>query len=104
VSDPTVKIQGTTGILTLSGRFTAEGHAGFKAVAYPLVDDPAVTSICIDLATVSYMDSSSLGSILLLREKANAKGKKIALKDPNPTLIPILKMIKFDKLFETVNT
>ena len=104
MSDPTVKIQGTTGILTLSGRFTAESHVGFKAVAYPLVDDPAVTSICIDLATVSYMDSSSLGSILLLREKANAKGKKIALKDPNPTLIPILKMIKFDKLFETLNT
>ena len=104
MSNPTVKIQGTTGILTLSGRFTAESHAGFKAVVYPLVDDPAVTSICIDLAAVSYMDSSSLGSILLLREKANAKGKKIALRDPNPTLIPILKMIKFDKLFETLNT
>ncbi len=104
MSNPTTKIQGTTGTLTLSGRFTAEAHTGFKAAAYPLVDDPAVTTICIDLATVSYMDSSSLGTLLLLREKANAKGKKITLKNPNPTLLPILKMIRFDKLFETVNT
>ncbi len=101
MSNPTIKVQGTTGILSLSGRFTSESHAGFKAVAYPLVEDPAVSTICIDLATVSYMDSSSLGTLLLLREKANAKGKKITLRNPNPTLLPILKMIRFDKLFET---
>jgi anti-anti-sigma factor len=104
MSNPTAKIQGTTGILSLSGRFTAEAHTGFKEVAYPLVENPAVTIISIDLASVSYMDSSSLGTLLLLREKASAKGKKITLRNPNPTLLPILKMIRFDKLFETENT
>jgi HptB-dependent secretion and biofilm anti anti-sigma factor len=104
MSTPTVTTQGTTAILTLSGRFTAESHAGFKAVAYPLFEEARVSTICIDLATVSYMDSSSLGTLLLLREKANAKGKKITLRNPNPTLLPILKMIRFDKLFETVTT
>ncbi len=104
MSNPSVKIQGAIGTLAPSGRFTAESHTGFKEAAYPLVENPAITTICIDLAAVSYMDSSSLGSLLLLREKANAKGKKITLRNPNPTLMPILKMIKFDKLFETSNS
>jgi HptB-dependent secretion and biofilm anti anti-sigma factor len=104
MSTPTVKIQGAVAVLSPSGRFTSESHTAFKDAAYPLVENASVTTICIDLAAVSYMDSSSLGSLLLLREKANAKGKKITLRNPNPTLLPTLRMIKFDKLFETSNT
>jgi anti-anti-sigma factor len=103
MSNASVQIKESTGILSLSGRFTSESHTGFKDAAYPLVENPAVATICLDLSAVSYMDSSSLGSLLLLREKANAKGKKITLRNPNPTLLPILKMIRFDKLFETVS-
>ncbi len=104
MSSPTIKIQGAVAVLSPSGRFTSESHTAFKEASYPLVENPSVTTICIDLATVSYMDSSSLGSLLLLREKATAKGKKVTLRNPNPTLLPTLKMIKFDKLFETSNT
>ena len=101
MSDYSTQIQGTTAVLAISGRFTADSHRGFKEAAYPLVDNPAVATISIDLATVAYMDSSSLGILLLLREKAAAKGKNLTLRNPNPTVLPVLKMVRFDKLFET---
>lgn len=103
MSEYSTQTQGTTAVLSISGRFTAESHKGFKDAAYPLVDNPAITAISLDLAAVSYMDSSSLGILLLLREKAAAKGKNLSLRNPNPTVLPVLKMVRFDKLFETTS-
>jgi anti-anti-sigma factor len=72
-------------------------------VAYPLVENPSLKTLCIDLAAVSFLDSSSLGILLLLREKVSAKGMNMTLRNPNPTVLPALKMVRFDKLFETSN-
>ena len=42
-----------------------------------------------------------LGILLLVREKATTHGKQMALRNANPTVLPILKLVKFDRLFET---
>lgn len=101
MSTPTVEIQGTTGIVSLSGRFTFDVHKAFKDLVYPLVENPAVRTLAVDLSTVSYMDSASLGILLLVREKALTHGKSMALRNANPTVLPLLKLVKFDRLFET---
>lgn len=103
MSEYHAKIEGSVAQLFLSGQLTSESHRKFKDVAYPLVDHPALKTISIDLAAVSYMDSSSLGILLLLREKASAKGKAVTLRNPSPAVLPVLKMVRFDKLFETSN-
>jgi anti-anti-sigma factor len=92
--------QGTNGLVLLAGRFTFECHQAFKAATDPLLSAPGVTQIRLDLSGVNYMDSSSLGMLLVLREKADAKGQTIALVKPSPCVITILKVVQFGKLFQ----
>ena len=94
------QLQGATGMVLLEGRFTFECHQAFKEATDPLLDNPAVTEIRLDLAGISYMDSSSLGMLLVLREKAEVKGRAIVLVRPSPSVITILKVVQFGKIFQ----
>ena len=88
-----------TGLLHLEGTFTFDGHAAFKAATAEVLEagHPALT---LDLSGVSYMDSASLGMLLLLRERTQAKGTKVILSKPSPTVLTILKVVQFGKLFD----
>lgn len=92
---------GMTGVVKLEGRFTFEAHQEFKGATTPLLAQN-LGAIHIDLSGVSYMDSSSLGMLLLLREKAEAKGMKVVLLRPSPSVLAIIKVVQFGKLFEIV--
>jgi len=48
---------------------------------------------------VEYLDSSALGMLLLVRERAEAVGKPVVLSHPNPTVAQILDIANFRKLF-----
>ena len=91
---------GVNGQVRLAGRFTFECHQAFKAATDPLLDLPNLAQLQLDLSAVDYMDSSSLGMLLVLREKAETKGISIALLRPSPCVITILKVVQFGKLFQ----
>lgn len=93
-------IQGDCGIVRLEGRFTFEAHQAFKAATGPMLEQPGLQQINLDLSAVSFMDSSSLGMVLLLRERADAKGIRIVLDRPSPSVMAILKVVHFGKLFQ----
>ncbi len=95
-----VSREGTTATLRMEGRLTFEHHQAFKATAYPILDEAGTKELIIDLGGVTYMDSSSLGMLLLLREKADTKSIKVALHRPSPSVQTILKVVQFDRLFE----
>jgi len=94
------QIQGTKGVVLMDGKFTFECHEAFKAATDPLLDAPGLAMIHLDLSGVSYMDSSSLGMLLVLREKAETRGQTIALVKPAPCVITILKVVQFGKIFQ----
>lgn len=93
--------EGQTGVIKLEGRFTFEAHQEFKAASTPMLAQ-SLLAIHLDLSGVAYMDSSSLGMLLLLREKAEAKGIKVVLLRPSPSVLAIIKVVQFGKLFEIV--
>lgn len=93
-------LEGSVATLRLDGRLTFERHRDFKEQAYPLIDNPEVRTIELDLGGVTYMDSSTLGMLLLLREKADSKGIRVRLLKPGPSVTNILKVVHFDRLFE----
>ena len=103
-----VSREGTTATLRMEGRLTFEHHQAFKATAYPILDEAGTKELIIDLGGVTYMDSSSLGMLLLLREKADTaaadskatKSIKVALHRPSPSVQTSLKVVQFDRLFE----
>ncbi|BBE50215.1 STAS-domain containing protein [Ferriphaselus amnicola] len=94
-----VLVSGGIATVDIMGRFDFSAHRGFKEAYDPLLSDGSVTSFVIDLSGVDYMDSSALGMLLMLRERAQAVNKKVTLSRPNHTVSQILDIANFAKLF-----
>ncbi|BDU69498.1 STAS domain-containing protein [Geothrix oryzae] len=86
--------------LRLEGQFTFEAHTQFRSATQEVLDATAAGPITLDLSGLSYLDSSALGMLLLLREKAESKGLRVVLGKPSPVVMEILKIVQFGKLFE----
>ena len=58
-------------------------------------------TVCkINFQTVSYIDSSALGMLLLSKEKADASNKKIHLINLRDTNKKIIEIASFEKIFK----
>lgn len=89
-----------TATLALQGRFGFEDHNEVRATIYPLIQRADIQALCLDMAGITQMDSSSLGMLLLLRERALAAGKRIRLERISPSAMAILRGVQFGKLFD----
>lgn len=59
----------------------------------------SATKFVINLAKTSYMDSSALGMLLLLREKTGGSASKVEFNNVSDDVMKILRVAKFDQLF-----
>ena len=89
-SDQTLKI-------VIDGRFDFSQHAAFRE-AYESAETQ-ISSYEIDLSETSYLDSSALGMLLLLRDHAGGADAKIAINHCNDDVKKILKISNFEQLF-----
>ncbi|QNT04994.1 STAS domain-containing protein [Marinomonas arctica] len=89
----------TTRCLTIkvNGRFDYSCHKMFKE-AFTSVT--IATSYDVNLADVSYLDSSALGMLLLLRDHAGGDKAQVRLLYANGAVIDILKIANFHRLFD----
>lgn len=87
------------GLLRLSGRFDFNAHRDFRAAYEPLVEDGAVQVVTIDLGGVDYMDSSALGMLLVVRDKAGVANKAVVLANARAGVKQVLDIANFNKLF-----
>ena len=78
------------------GRFDYSMHKEFRE-AYK-DSDPSAEFI-IDMSQTSYMDSSALGMMLLLREHLGDDHSKISITGCTTEIRNILEISKFQKLF-----
>lgn len=90
---------GDRATLKLSGRFDFHSHRDFRSAYEKILETGAVREIVIDFAEVDYLDSSALGMLLLLREKADGAGKNVALAGLRGTVKQVLDIANFGKLF-----
>lgn len=93
---------GNQATLSLNGRFDFNVHRDFKEAYMSALNDAEVQSISINLAKVEYLDSSALGMLLMLRERVQTANKQISLTNPNETVMKILDIANFKKLFTIV--
>ena len=98
--DFTSRIEDRTATIGLDGRFTFEAHPGFKACTREALDVQGLEKIILDMERVTYLDASSLGMILLLREAAEARQVTIVLHRPSPPVLNLLEVVKFERLFQ----
>jgi anti-anti-sigma factor len=82
--------------ITVDGKFDFSLHQSFKE-AYSSFSEQNMI-IILDLSKTSYLDSSALGMILLLKDHAEKNANKIMIKNPNEAVSKILKIAQFHRL------
>lgn len=90
---------GDRATLKLSGRFDFHSHRDFRSAYEKLLETGAIREVIINFSEVDYLDSSALGMLLLLREKADGAGKNIVLTGLHGTVKQVLDIANFGKLF-----
>ena len=81
--------------IQVTQQFDYSLHQAFRD-AYRDVTVPG-TTFRVDLSNATYMDSSALGMILLLKEHADKLGGQVLLSRPNDSVHKILTIANFDK-------
>lgn len=95
----TRRCEGEKCVLVLSGRFDFSAHREFRGVTEEHIKREGPQEIEVDLGQVEYMDSSALGMLLLLKEKAEGMKKTIILANCRGTVKKVLEVANFNKLF-----
>ena len=81
--------------ICIDGRFDFSAHEEFRA-AY---DGRLFQRYEVDFRRTSYLDSSALGMLLLLRDHAGGESAQIRCVNCNPDVRRILSIANFDQLF-----
>lgn len=88
-------------VIVLQGRFDFNAHREFReSVDQAIKEAPGV--IHVDLAGVDYLDSSALGMLLMLRDKAKGANKDVALANARGAVKQVIDIANFGKLFALV--
>ncbi|MBW7901436.1 MAG: STAS domain-containing protein [Rhodocyclaceae bacterium] len=85
--------------LRLSGRFDFNAHREFRNAYEPAIADAQVRALNVDMGGVDYLDSSALGMLLMLRDKAGAANKAVALINVHGQVKQVLEIVNFGKIF-----
>jgi anti-anti-sigma factor len=86
--------------LSLGGRFDFSAHRDFRERTEQLLQHAGVETVDIDLGAVTYLDSSALGMLLMLRDKAKAAEREIRLSNCSVPVRQVLDVANFQKLFQ----
>ena len=88
-----------TATIYLSGHFSFGAHREFKAAYKNQLNNSMIGSLVVNLTEVSYLDSSALGMLLLLREYAQAANKSLTLSKPSAIAARTFEIAGFKTLF-----
>jgi len=84
--------------ILIQGRFDFGAHQEFRN-AYERVNSTPQRYV-VDLKETTYLDSSALGMLLLLRDHAGGDSAQIRLLNCNPDVRKILAISNFEQLFK----
>ena len=94
-----VQIMNGKAVVKLRGRFDFSAHRAFRDSCNTCLDSAQVKEIELDLGGVEYLDSSALGMLLMLKERAEAVAKRIVLSDCRGTVKQVLDIANFGQIF-----
>jgi anti-anti-sigma factor len=85
--------------IALNGRFDFSAHREFKTSYDAPLKAGDVKELEIDMGQVEYLDSSALGMLLMLKEKAGSANKSVSLTNCRGAVKQVLDIANFGKLF-----
>lgn len=84
--------------IKVDGRFDFSAHQEFREAYEGVSRD--VKSFIVDLGGTSYLDSSALGMLLLLRDHAGGDSAEVQIVNCNQDVRKILTISNFEQLFK----
>ena len=90
-------VSGNELTVQIEGRFDFSAHQEFRD-AYEKTD-PSVNKYVIDMGRATYLDSSALGMLLLLRDHAGGDNANVRITKCNQDVRKILTISNFEQLF-----
>lgn len=94
----TTRVDNGRGTLALSGRFDFVAHREFRE-GYEKLFGASLQQLDIDLRDVTHLDSSALGMLLLVRERAEQVKCRLALINCSTPVKRVFEIANFQKLF-----
>ena len=83
--------------IAIEGRFDFSAHQDFRNCYESLSKTPS--SYLVDMNATTYLDSSALGMLLLLRDHAGGDAASIKIVNCSPDVKKILTISNFEQLF-----
>ncbi len=93
-----VRQQNDSQHVVMQGQFNFSDNQKFKEII-ALVDTDA-NKIILNMESITFVDSAALGMLLVLRDEAETKGKKVAIHHPKGQVKTVMEISKFDQIFE----
>lgn len=94
-----IDVTGDRAVIMLNGRFDYSTHREFSNCYGLAIADESVQRLEVELGRVDYLDSSALGMLLLLSERAKIANKSVALVNPNEIVAQVLERLSFGRIF-----
>jgi len=95
----TVSVNEGRAVIRLQGRFDFNAHRDFRDAIDSALSANAV-AVSVDFGSVEYLDSSALGMLLMLRDRAKGVGREVTLTNCRGAVKQILDIANFGKLFK----
>lgn len=83
--------------IVVEGRFDFSAHKEFRDSYESIATE--VGNYTVDMQNATYLDSSALGMLLLLRDFAGGDNAKVEIVNCNPDVRKILSISNFEQLF-----
>lgn len=83
--------------IKVSGRFDFSSHQEFRQIYEDV--SPSITAYVVDMSEATYLDSSALGMLLLMRDHAGGDSADIKIVNCNEDVKKILTISNFGQLF-----
>ncbi|MEK6747971.1 MAG: STAS domain-containing protein [Pseudomonadota bacterium] len=93
-----VSTDGKSVTIKIDGSFDFKLHREFRD-AYSQNKGASIKFV-VDLSNTTYMDSSALGMLLLLREHVGGDASRVMIVNRNPDIKKIFEISNFHQLFE----
>lgn len=88
---------GATLTINIEGRFDFSSHQDFRRSYEAVTSKPG--AYVVDMKQTTYLDSSALGMLLLLRDYAGGEESNISIVNCNDDVKKILSISNFEQLF-----
>jgi len=90
-------------VLKLGGQFDFNAYTEFKPYQTRALEASDTREIVLDMSNLDYLDSAALGTLLLLREKAQERKVEVVIKGAKGVVREILEIAHFQRMFRFID-